>query len=590
MDQPWLARLGAYFGFSGKGETLLWSGLSLTLAPLSLVPRFWFWSNALLEPHPIRQTQTALTAYYLHHKAMSVFDYRSPLNGALWNFVYEFPLYQWLTAKVMDLGANIEVAARSVTMAFFVASGVVLVCLVNRWFGRRIAAWTGLLWLLSPFNIIYSRACLIDFCTVFFSLASLGLYLDIFFHRRPLTWKVYALATILGSVAAITKATIWFSPAGLQGVLLLGAVIQAGKITKQHRILGAGLFLQLLAAVAWMRWANYLRAEPGILTTEAWIFGAFSQRFEWQSWKRFGGYVFMSVLQGWMVIPFVVGVASGLTSKRAWTIGLLFLILLPPLVTFNVHSRHDYYLIGEISFYLILVAFGMAKLFSLPKKKAQAAWAMMAVLFAWRLKNVPVDFATVTYDYRIRLSAAFQLKQFTVPEDIVHYDAGMQDYEIPLYSERMVGLGGFGPGRFDPAGPVTTNVITPTVFKLMTDGKDLNLLKPFDLVWAAGAPEFLLYRVAKKGKFGFNPAVSLAVAATVPRLPDYRFEQPETLTIKARPHPSSYLVVELLGRGNSVAVTATHSGAQYLFPKRNFLMLPAPPSDHPETYEITLAP
>jgi hypothetical protein len=577
-------------GFSGKAEALLWAIAGLTLVPASLILRFWFWANALLEPHPIRQTQTALTVYYMHKDAAGLLDYRSPLAGSLWNFVFEFPLYQWIVALGMDCGLSLETASRSVTLVFFLATGAVLVGFVYRFLGRRIAAWTGLLWLISPFNVIYSRVCLVDFTVLFFSLGSLGIFLEMVLDRRPFTWGRLALGAGLGVVAAVSKATIWFTPAGLQGILLVAAALRHGRISKRHFALAGGLALQLVAAVAWMRWANYLRSEGGILTTEEWIFGSFAKRLQWENWRAIGRYLFYSVFQAWMAVPFFVALLGLRKRHWPWTAGLLFLIAVPILVTFNVHSRHDYYLIGEVAYWLVLVAMGMVGLFSLPPQPAAVAWGIMAALFCWRLKNASTDFEPFRFDYRSQLTEAYALKDLTAPDDLVYYDTMIQDYQIPLYSERLVGLGGFGPERLKAGVPVEAAGNKPSVFRFQNDKPKPELLAPFDPIWVVGNRDFFLYRVEKRPKFRFDATQSIGVASRSHRLPDYRFDDTGTLRVKAREHSGGYLVVELLREGSTVHVKAMESGVSYAFPRRDFLFLPAPPTDEPETYEISLAP
>jgi len=96
-----LAKFNHWAQFPNRFSTYLWWGLFLSLVPVTLYLRTYYLSNALIEPHPWRQSQTALTIYYFFHNGINLFDYSSPLDGKLWRFVFEFPLYQAIVSFVM---------------------------------------------------------------------------------------------------------------------------------------------------------------------------------------------------------------------------------------------------------------------------------------------------------------------------------------------------------------------------------------------------------------------------------------------------------------------------------------------------------
>ena len=58
--------------------------------------------QAILELHSFRQTQTALTAYYLIQNGFSL-RYETPVVGEPWSIPYELPIYQLAVATVSSV-------------------------------------------------------------------------------------------------------------------------------------------------------------------------------------------------------------------------------------------------------------------------------------------------------------------------------------------------------------------------------------------------------------------------------------------------------------------------------------------------------
>ena len=56
----------------------------------------------LIESHAFRQTQTALTSYWMLEEGWKI-AYQTPVVGFPWAIPFEFPLYQSLVAGVVAL-------------------------------------------------------------------------------------------------------------------------------------------------------------------------------------------------------------------------------------------------------------------------------------------------------------------------------------------------------------------------------------------------------------------------------------------------------------------------------------------------------
>ncbi|MEJ2756765.1 MAG: hypothetical protein P8104_13335, partial [Gammaproteobacteria bacterium] len=74
--------------------------------------------QAPLDLHAFRQTQTALTAYWILQEGFKL-AYETPTGGAPWSIPFEFPLYQLIVASVSHLfGVSIDWAGRTISYAF----------------------------------------------------------------------------------------------------------------------------------------------------------------------------------------------------------------------------------------------------------------------------------------------------------------------------------------------------------------------------------------------------------------------------------------------------------------------------------------
>src|SRR2546426_4626680 len=84
------------------------------------------WNNGLSDAHGFRQTQTALTSYYLMQGGPFL-KYETPILGAPWSIPFEFPLYQWIVAEIAALFQTpLEQTGRFVSELFFGLSLLVL--------------------------------------------------------------------------------------------------------------------------------------------------------------------------------------------------------------------------------------------------------------------------------------------------------------------------------------------------------------------------------------------------------------------------------------------------------------------------------
>jgi len=78
-------------------------------------------ANPILDLYFFRQTQTALSAYWLWRGGPWL-SYETPALGFPWSIPFEFPFYQGLVALLRAIGIPIDISGHLVSFSFYLAS------------------------------------------------------------------------------------------------------------------------------------------------------------------------------------------------------------------------------------------------------------------------------------------------------------------------------------------------------------------------------------------------------------------------------------------------------------------------------------
>ena len=246
-------------------------------------------ANPLLDYHSFRQTQTALSAYWMW-RGGPWFAYETPVLGYPWAIPLEFPIYQWLVAILRMAGVPIDIGGRLLSFGFYLG------CLWPLWSIFRTIKLpqtaflaTGALLLWSPIYLYWSRTVLIESCALFFCLLWLALL------ARFL--KIATVGSLVGAMLAgmagiLCKATTFPAVVAIAGFLVLTDAYQAwsaGTLIARLRVLAlaaAAFIVPLAVEIVWDAFSNAVRAQNPFgavqLTSSAlftWIFGTWKQRF-----------------------------------------------------------------------------------------------------------------------------------------------------------------------------------------------------------------------------------------------------------------------------------------------------------------------
>jgi hypothetical protein len=329
--------------------------------------------HPLLDMAHFRQTQTALSVYWLTHGG-SWLRYETPVLGAPWSIPFEFPLFQWLVSLVVELGVPIDAAGRIVAFSFYLATLWPLHVIIREAaLGRVAFLATAILFMTAPMYLYWSRTFLMESCALFFSVMALAFLIAYIRDGRA---NAAAAATLAGIVAALVKITTFPAFAFVGGCLIL---LNVGTRFQRKGPLAAlrwaivpslAITLPFVVGSAWVYYSDQVKSagEFGRLVTSAnlvgWNFGSIEQRFSSALW--------FDTIQN-RVLPdlfgnalFVAFVAIGAALRRphfAFAVALAALGFLVPFLAFtNLHMEHNYYQYANGIFALAAVGLGVASL------------------------------------------------------------------------------------------------------------------------------------------------------------------------------------------------------------------------------------
>lgn len=329
---------------------------------------------------PFREAQTAITSYYMAQGESPFLAYEVPVQGTPWAIPMEFPLFQWMAAKLGGTDTDaLRWAGRSLSLGFFLGC-LWLAWLVTRRlpleYEDRLASI--LLFAAAPIFAAYSSTFLIESFALFWALAYLWAFQRL---REGWRWPWLALACGFGILASLSKPTTWAPFAGII-VLATGVHLlthwknKAGwKPTLAGIILPAvAVLVPMVAALVWVHFGDAVKMENPLtrgLTSEnlsGWNYGSLEQKLSPVVWTVILGKQGL-MLFGFAVIalPFLILAAlwgawkeRGISPKFVTFLLALGGYLSAPVVFTNLHFRHDYYLFANGFFLIVAFVLGMA--------------------------------------------------------------------------------------------------------------------------------------------------------------------------------------------------------------------------------------
>ena len=409
----------------------------------------------LLESYGFRQTQTALTSYWMMREGWQL-AYQTPVAGYPWSIPFEFPLFQSLVALIAWVGNfQLDPLGRLVSFCFLIACVWPAFKITRRLGLSSDVAWVfcALLWS-SPIYLFWGRTFMIETAALFFSFAAIPYALDLC-DPEP-RWRSAFLFAFWGTLGMLQKVTT------AAPVLIVMAVVLAvvhlktfGLRIPSWKKIACTLVAFVVPVIIGGVWAHYadLVKEQNLLgvalTSKAltkWNFGTLEQRLDLNVLKTiFWDRILLDNAAGVLGIALLGGVLYW-GERRTKMIVLVSLILfaLPILIFINLQFVHTYYQVSCVLFLIGALAVAVVDLSPRIIGKYSIAPAITLILVSSNLYFFSASYAN---DIRMPMNAlnASQATTLAVGDVIRRYtpeDSGIVVFgadwssEISYYSER----------------------------------------------------------------------------------------------------------------------------------------------------------
>lgn len=308
----------------------------------------------ILEQYGFRQTQTALSVYWMVHEGWQL-AYQTPVVGYPWSIPFEFPLYQSLIALIAWLGDfQIDPVGRLVSFGFLLACAWPAFSLSRSLKLPDETAWVfcALLWS-SPLYLFWGRSFMIETTAVFFTLAAMPYALDLC-NTHP-RWRTSLLCALFFTLGGLQKVTTTAPVIVVMAIIVLVAHFKTTgfKLPTFKQIICASVAF-LLPLVVVMLWTKYTDAVKLLnpvgtgLTSEVladWNFGTLEQRLDRSVLKAiFWDRMLLNNGAGFLGVFLITGaVIFGKRQVTALVAICLILFALPIFIFTNLHFIHSYY-------------------------------------------------------------------------------------------------------------------------------------------------------------------------------------------------------------------------------------------------------
>ena len=355
------------------GSANIWIYVMRAITISALVFATYIAINYIQQPladvHAFRQTQTALTSYWMLEEGWKL-AYQTPVAGYPWSIPFEFPIYQALVAAIAGItGLDLVIIGRFISYIFLVACAWPAFAVNRRLELPNTIPWVfcTLLWT-SPLYVYWGRTFMIETAALFFSLACIPYAIDLF--RRDGGWHSVFLFVAFATAAVLQKSTTG-GP-----VLLFLALATTFVYVRQfglcyeafHKIVYPIVIIciPLVIGLAWAHYADLVKMDNPFgsqLTSGAlkiWNFGTIDQKMDLANWRlvlwdramKWNGGGLVGVIL--LLLPWF-----GRTERSKYALlvlSALILFILPFLIFTNLHVVHEYYQVSSVAFMLAAFA------------------------------------------------------------------------------------------------------------------------------------------------------------------------------------------------------------------------------------------
>lgn len=326
-------------------------------------------NNPILEMHSFRQTQTALSAFYLADGFR--LDYLTPVVGYPWSIPFEFPLFQWVVINTSNLfQLPLTSSGRLISLVFSLLCLIPINGLIIR-SGMKSSEslYMQSLFLSSPIYIFWAGTFMIESTALFFILSFLFFAYKIY-QKKENNYD-FIFATLFLTLAFLQKATTAL-PIFCLCIFLFTIKTNGYKyfykpmfIKNNYKLL-ITFGLPLIIGVCWVNFTDFIKEQNTIgyyLTSSAlWNFnwGDLSTRFSTTLWHDV--VIKRSIFQSSahylsaIIILFSLFIKNKFFLKEKTIISLIAFTL-AFLFFPKLHVIHNYYQYANTIFYLFSLFF-----------------------------------------------------------------------------------------------------------------------------------------------------------------------------------------------------------------------------------------
>jgi hypothetical protein len=430
--------------------------LAVFTAVVALTVAIYYCGQPILEFHGFRQTQTAITSYWMVHEGWR-FDYQTPVGGYPWSIPFEFPIYQSIVALVAYLGNfPLDPVGRFVSLLFLFATPLPAFSISRRLSLPSEVPWvfSALLWS-SPLYLFWGRTFMIETTATFLTFAAIPYAIDLM-DEMP-QWRsavLFQLWMTLGMLQKITTALPVMAVLGLLIAVMHFKTFGLRWLSWQRIIcLSLAFVVPLVIAGLWSYYTDIVR-EQNVLGAEmtsnalmAWNFGTLHQRLDLNVfmtvvWDR----VFRMNLGGAIgLLTLAIALLVGQCRTKLILLISVILFLVPIEVFINLNLVHDYYQTASSLF--IIGGLSIAIVDLSQKVRLNKRLAILVVAWAFVILNLCVYKQTywvlvdnlqknVNTSANRTLLVSNILKKYTSPDSAIVVFGMDWNSEIAYYSER----------------------------------------------------------------------------------------------------------------------------------------------------------
>ena len=399
------------------------------------------WDHSISDRHGYRQTQTAITAYYMV-RGGPFLKYETPVLGAPWSIPFEFPLYQWIVSTASKhFDTPLNQTGRLIGLLFFYLAALMGWC----WLAEleiapvfRLVFVT--LMLVSPEYLFWSRTFMIESTALFFGFTYL---VSVCRYARTRSGWMVVIGTACGALGALVK------PTTLSGFMIVAALLYAQAEKRGHHAarryampIACFVLAPILMGSVWTYWADHVKSlnpiASHLTSTElrVWNFGTFDQKFAKVTWGVLALRIIPDLV-GHSAIPIVLIGALLMRRRFAQLLTCLVGFAAVFLIFTNLHVMHNYYTYANGIF--LLAAFSLLVIDLLEQRdwRAKVGLALFVVIVGacvtgYYRRDYPRQKNEMwRFDELVR-----NIRQVTREDELIIVFGQDGSPELPYYSER----------------------------------------------------------------------------------------------------------------------------------------------------------